>query len=100
MYLLTHISLQRTMSYEELEIDMSKSALQIELGKRKPFDSLEQEVSLNLARTHEGLFQEFAGLFESKGLSGSQYNVLRILRRRAGDGTPCQEIACQMINRM
>src|SRR5262249_17310210 len=61
---------------------------------------LEQEVSLNLARTHEELFQEFVGLFESKGISGSQYNVLRILRGRAGDGTPCQEIAGQMINRM
>jgi DNA-binding MarR family transcriptional regulator len=79
---------------------MSKSVLQMELGKKRPFDLLEQEVSLNLARTQDELFQEFTDLFESKGISGSQYNVLRILRGRAGAGTPCQEIAGQMINRM
>src|SRR5262245_30589860 len=79
---------------------MSKSALQLELGKINPFDSLEQEVSLNLARTQDELFQQFMILFESKGISGSQYNVLRILRGKAGDGTSCQEVACQMINRM
>jgi DNA-binding MarR family transcriptional regulator len=79
---------------------MGKSDLQAELRKKKPFDSLEQEVGLNLARTEDELMQEFGKLFGEHGLSASQYNVLRILRGLGGEGTPCQEIAAQMINRM
>ena len=79
---------------------MGKSALQAELRKKKPFDSLEQEVGLNLARTEDEMMQEFTKLFGQHGLSSSQYNVLRILRGSGGEGTPCQEIAAQMINHM
>ncbi|MFL5241920.1 MAG: MarR family winged helix-turn-helix transcriptional regulator [Gemmataceae bacterium] len=79
---------------------MSGLTLQTELRKKKPFDSLEQEVGLNLARTEDELMQEFARLFGEYDLSPSQYNVLRILRGRGGEGTPCQEIAGQMINHM
>jgi DNA-binding MarR family transcriptional regulator len=39
-------------------------------------------------------------LFAAHGLSGPQYNVLRILRGASGEGLPCLEIAGQMITRM
>jgi DNA-binding MarR family transcriptional regulator len=79
---------------------MGKSALQVELGKRHPFDSPEQEASLNLARTHDHIHAEFARLFDSHGISPPLYNVLRILRGHGGDGVPCQVIGDEMVTRM
>ena len=79
---------------------MSESSLQAEIKKKHPFDSLEQEAFLNLLRTSDQLQAEFARLFAIHGLSGPQYNVLRILRGAEGDGLQCLEIAGQMITRM
>ena len=60
--------------------------LQHELKKKRPFDSVEQEATLNLARTGDKVQIRFERLFRRHGLqSGSQYNVLRILR---GEGKP------------
>lgn len=75
---------------------MTKSRLQQELKKRHPFESAEREALLNVLRTSD-LFQNRLGrLFREYGLTGSQYNVLRILR---GEGKPLsvQEIAGRMI---
>ncbi len=74
--------------------------LQRELGRRLPFDSPEQEAHLNLARTEDCLMQAFERLFQEHGISGPQYNVLRILRGHGSDGVPCLEIAKCMIHRM
>jgi DNA-binding MarR family transcriptional regulator len=79
---------------------MGKSVLQQELNKKHPFDSPEQEASLNLARTHDHLHAEGARLLQGYGISAPQYNVLRILRGNSGDGVPCQEIGGQMVTRM
>jgi DNA-binding MarR family transcriptional regulator len=79
---------------------MTKSRLQEELRKRNPFDSLEQEVSLSLVRTQDHLAQSFHELFAAHGLTGPQYNVLRILRGHGGDGVPGHEIGAQMVARM
>lgn len=79
---------------------MIESSLQIELKKKSPFDSPEQEAYLNLLRTTDHLQTEFTKLFNAHGLSGPQYNVLRILRGSGGEGVPCLEIAGQMITRM
>ena len=59
--------------------------LQQEVGKRRPFDSAEQEATLALVRTADRLAIRFERLFRGHGLTGSQYNVLRILR---GEGAP------------
>ena len=59
---------------------MKSSTLQAEIRKRKPFDLPEQEAHLNLLRTGEVLAFPFEQLFAEHGLSGPQYNVLRILR--------------------
>ena len=63
----------------------SKRQLQSELKKKRPFESLEQEVLLNLARTGDQAQIRFTRLFREYGLTPSQYNVLRILR---GEGKP------------
>ena len=78
---------------------MARSRLQEELGKRHPFDLPEQEAALNLARTADFLHQPFEQLFESHGLSGPQYNVLRILRGHGAGGVPCHAVGEQMVAR-
>ena len=78
---------------------MSRRGLQDELKKREPFGCPEQEVALNLARTADRLQGEFARLFKRHGITGAQYNVLRILRG-AGAPLPCQEIGERMITQL
>jgi DNA-binding MarR family transcriptional regulator len=73
------------------------SRLQHELKKRGPFASQEQEVILNIARTSDQLgIRGDRLLREHGGLTGSQYNVLRILRGE-GKPLPMLEIASRMI---
>jgi DNA-binding MarR family transcriptional regulator len=73
--------------------------LQHELKKSKPFDSLEQEVYLNLLRTIDALSRGVTDLFKLHGLSSTQYNALRILRGAGKDGLPCQEVGARMVTR-
>jgi DNA-binding MarR family transcriptional regulator len=72
------------------------SRLQQELKKRGPFQSLEQEVILNIARTGDQLFVRAERLLREYGLTGSQYNILRILRGE-GKPLPMQEIASRTV---
>lgn len=64
---------------------MTTPKLQHELGKKRPFESLEQEAALSVLRTSDQLQIRFARLLREHGLTPSQYNVLRILR---GEGKP------------
>ncbi|MEQ1824952.1 MAG: MarR family transcriptional regulator [Pirellula sp.] len=75
---------------------MASSRLQNELRKRKAFDSLEQEATLNVLRTSDQFQNRFGRLFRDYELTPSQYNVLRILRGE-GKPMPCLEIADRMI---
>ena len=75
---------------------MSSSRLQRELKKKRPFDSPEQEVMLNILRTNDQFQNRFGRLFREYGLTPSQYNVLRILRGE-GKPMPCLEVADRMI---
>ncbi|MFO0814660.1 MAG: MarR family transcriptional regulator [Gemmatales bacterium] len=72
--------------------------LQSELRKKKPFEVIEEELFLNLWRTTEHLVRPFTQFFKEKGLTGSQYNVLRILRGHGEAGVACHEIAEQMVS--
>ncbi len=70
-----------------------------DIKKSKPFDSLEQEAMLNLARTLDLLAGEMAiQVFKPAGLSAAQYNVLRILRG-AGEHLACGEISGRLVAR-
>ena len=64
---------------------MASGKLRREIGKKRPFGTLEEEAMLNLFRTSDQLQIRFSRLFREYGLTSSQYNVLRILR---GEGKP------------
>ena len=75
---------------------MAPNQLQQELKKKQPFDSPEQEATLNIIRTNDQFQNRFGRLFRQFGLTSSQYNVLRILRGE-GKPLPCLEIADRML---
>lgn len=70
-----------------------------EIKKVRPFESLEQEAMLNVVRTADVLSAEMADALKPAGVSGVQYNVLRILRGAGTNGLPCGEIGQRMITR-
>lgn len=67
-----------------------------ELKKKGPFESLQQEATLNILRTSDQFENRLGRLFREYGLTSSQYNVLRILRGE-GKPLPSLEIADRMI---
>jgi len=73
------------------------SRLQQEIKQSKPFRSTAQEATLGLLRTTDLLRRRMAALIEPHGITGQQYNVLRILRGAGSDGLPTLEIAERMI---
>ena len=75
---------------------MSKSRLQDELKKKRPFELAEQEAILNLLRTSDQFQNRLGRLLREYDLTQSQYNVLRILRGE-GKPMPCLEIGDRMI---
>jgi MarR family transcriptional regulator, organic hydroperoxide resistance regulator len=70
--------------------------LQEEIRQSKPFDSLEEEVLLNLARTSAVLMHRMEQHFRAFDLTGTQYNVLRIVN---GAG-PCGISQCAIASRL
>lgn len=69
-----------------------------EIGMQAPFGLVEREVMLNLTRTYSVLNDQLQLILKSFGLTGPQYNALRILR---GHGTPVSinQIGDEMITR-
>jgi len=72
-------------------------ALQAELKQRIPFISREQEAYLSLLRTADALQRRVESWLKEFGLTGTQYNALRILRGAGPEGLPCREIGERMI---
>jgi DNA-binding MarR family transcriptional regulator len=72
--------------------------LEKEIRQGRPL-SLEEQVFLNLVRTADLLGRHEARVLRSRGLSGPQYNVLRILRGARPDGLRCSEVAARMVTR-
>jgi DNA-binding MarR family transcriptional regulator len=75
---------------------VTAKALQHELKKKRPFESLEQEAALNVLRTNDQLQIRFSRLLRDYGLTSSQYNILRILRGE-GKPLPILEIASRTV---
>jgi len=73
--------------------------LQAELKQTVPFRSREQEAYLALLRTADALESKMEAKLKEFGLTGTQYNALRILRGAGQDGLPCSEIGERMITR-
>jgi len=73
--------------------------LQEEIKQRRPFGSLEEEVTLGLARTADAMARSAEEVLKGTGLTATQYNVLRILRGAGAAGLSCGEVAGRMITR-
>ena len=61
--------------------------------------SLEAKLFVALLRAADRLSQDADLLVKAYGLTGTQYNVLRILRGAGPDGLPCKGIGDRMISR-
>jgi DNA-binding MarR family transcriptional regulator len=73
--------------------------LQAELKQKIPFASREAEAYLSLLRTADALQTQVEAHLREFGLTGTQYNALRILRGAGPEGLPCREIGERMITR-
>src|SRR5438445_11094251 len=73
--------------------------LQAELKQKIPFASREAEAYLSLLRTADALQTQVEARLKEFGLTGTQYNALRILRGAGPEGLPCREIGERMITR-
>jgi DNA-binding MarR family transcriptional regulator len=76
------------------------SRLQAEIKQNKPFSSLEQEAVLGLLRTAAIVDHATDEALRPYGLTGTQFNVLRILRGAGQTGLCGREVAERMINRV
>ena len=74
------------------------SALQAEMGQRRPFRSRRQEAAVALLRTASVVTRTFARLVEPSGLSWPQYNALRIVRGAGSGGIATLAIRERMID--
>src|SRR5882757_4358403 len=63
-----------------------------------PAPTLEHRIFVALLKAADSLGQEVEHLLKAAGLTGAQYNVLRILRGAAPEGLPCRGIADRMIS--
>ena len=75
-------------------------ALQEELKQTKPFRTLRQEAQLNIVRTANQLSDAFEQMLKPHGITGTQYNVLRILRGAEPAGLCRNEVSQRLLNRM
>jgi DNA-binding MarR family transcriptional regulator len=60
--------------------------------------SLESSIFVGILRAADTLGQEAERLVKAAGLTGAQYNVLRILRGAEPNGLPCRAIGDRMIS--
>lgn len=63
-----------------------------------PAVSLENRIFIALLQAADTLGQEAEQLLKTAGLTGAQYNVLRILRGAEPEGLPCRGIGDRMIS--
>ena len=74
--------------------------LRDEIQQSKPFTSLQEEAMLNIVRTSATMTDEMEDLLKSRGVTNTQYNVLRILRGAEPDGLCRNELRDRMLTRM
>jgi DNA-binding MarR family transcriptional regulator len=75
-------------------------ALKDEIKQTRPFRSLRQEAQLNVVRTANVLSDAFEQMLKPHGITGTQYNVLRILRGAEPEGLSRNEVSQRLLNRM
>lgn len=73
------------------------SILQAELKQHKPFKSLKEEAHLSIQRTAALLEHAFETALKPHRITGTQYNVLRILRGSEPDGLCRNEVGTRLV---
>jgi DNA-binding MarR family transcriptional regulator len=76
------------------------SDLQAELKQHKPFKSLKEEAHLSIQRTAALLEHAFESALKPHRITGTQYNVLRILRGSEPDGLCRNEIGARLVRQV
>jgi DNA-binding MarR family transcriptional regulator len=76
------------------------SQLQRELKQTRPFKSLQEEAHLSIQRTAALLEHAFEGALKPHRITGTQYNVLRILRGAEPDGLCRNEVAERLVRQV
>ncbi|HUB30775.1 MAG TPA: MarR family transcriptional regulator [Terracidiphilus sp.] len=71
--------------------------LKQEISQERPFSSTEEEAFLNLLRTADCIDRVMQRVCRTWGVTGTQYNVLRILRGAGQQGLTCSAIGDRMI---
>jgi DNA-binding MarR family transcriptional regulator len=74
--------------------------LRDEIRQARPFRSLEQEAYLNIVRTAGILLDGIEQVLRPAGITGAQYNVLRILRGAEPKGLCRNDVRDRMLSRM
>ena len=69
------------------------------IKQTKPFQGPEHEVFIAIQRAASELTQDVAELLKPAGLTGAQYNVLRILRGAGTQGLACGEVGDRLVAR-
>jgi len=59
---------------------------------------IEEQIFVAVMRAADFLGQQAEQLLKSRGLTGTQYNVLRILRGAGPEGLPCRSVGDRMIS--
>ena len=73
------------------------SPIQEAIAQNRPFGSPAHEAAVGLILVADILRRQLARAVEPYGITGQQYNVLRILRGGGKDGVPTLTIAARMI---
>src|SRR5437763_395610 len=77
---------------------MTMTSIREELKQNKPFGRKAEEVVVSLLRTAELLRRHVDGVIEEAGgITGQQYNVLRILRGAGERGLPTLDIVDRLV---
>src|SRR5258705_11549196 len=74
--------------------------LQAELKQHRPFKSLKEEAHLSIQRTAALLEHAFESALKPHRITGTQYNVLRILRGAEPDGLCRNEIGTRLVRQV
>lgn len=74
--------------------------LRTELKQNKPFTSLREEAALSIMRTAAEIEHNAESVLKPCGITGTQYNVLRILRGAEPAGLCRSEISDRLVRRV
>lgn len=73
------------------------TSLKSEIAQQRPFASQAEEAILNLLRTADCLERALQHITRPWGITGTQYNALRILRGAHPEGLTCSAIGERMV---